>query len=161
MVTYTTPDRQSGFDRKNESANQLEKRKFTARCQPENEFESLRLAFGAYRLKLRRTEQIDGPVSYLIMGANSADRVNSLTDLRRYLEQMESESIQSKFDELRAKFKDYGLLLQRTDRRDGPLMYWVEASNFAQVLRTITDANRFLEQVMNVLKGKSEGNRDD
>lgn len=125
--------------------------------QPCEAFKSLRVELADYGFKLVRTERHDGCTLYFLLADNTSIALKSIEEIRRFLKQLEVESIGHKFDRLKAKFNALGIALYRTDRRDGHVSFWVIAGITLQRVHTIADAEECLEQHANRLYAQTKG----
>lgn len=124
---------------------------------PREVFEGLRAKLANYGFKLVRTEQSDGRVLFFLSADNTSVGFESVGEIRRYLNQLEAESVGLDFSRLKRKFNCLGIELYRTDQRDGHVSYWVVAGLMLQRVHTIADAEQCFEHHANRLRARPKG----
>lgn len=120
-------------------------------------FKSLRAALSNYGFKLVRTERHDGRTLYFLLADSTSIALKSIEEIRRFLKQLEVESIGHEFNRLKAKFNALGIALYRTDRRDGHVSFWVLAGVTLQRVHTIADVEECLEHHATRLYAQTKG----
>lgn len=120
-------------------------------------FKSLRIALSNYGFNLVRTEKNDGRTLYFLLADSTSIALESIEEIRRFLKQLEVESVSHEFNRLKAKFNTLGIALYRTDCRDGHVSFWVLAWGTLRRVHTIADAEECLEHHANRLYAQTKG----